>query len=138
LTTPTVSFAADVFPIFAVSCNEQLCHGSATGARADLYLGPATEASREQINGVHADLQRASLTAPELMLVAPGDPRHSFMMLKIDGCQNSLGLDCEAEPNLCRADCGDPMPPLPRDEYPSLSNDQKDTIRRWIAQGALP
>ncbi len=136
LNTPVVSFSEDVFPIFARNCNDDLCHGHAEAPRADLYLGPEASATSEQIQAVHAGLTRASTTAPAIMLVAPGAPQQSFLMHKVDGCQNSLGLACDAEPNSCRADCGDPMPPLPRDVYPELSPDEKVTLRRWIAQGA--
>ena len=136
LSSPSVSFAADVVPIFVRNCNDDLCHGFAEAPRANLYLGPEAPATSEQIQAVHAGLTRASRTAPAMMLVTPGAPQQSFLMLKVDGCQNSLGLTCDAEPNSCRADCGDPMPPLPRDVYPELSQNEKLTLRRWIAQGA--
>ena len=136
LSAPAVTFSADVVPIFAKSCNDQLCHGNALGARAGLYLGPAANASVTEIASVYGALTRPSKTAPSVAIISPGSPAQSFLMHKVDGCQNSLGLTCDAEPNLCRADCGDPMPPLPRDTYAELSSDDKLTLRRWIAQGA--
>lgn len=138
LMNPTVSFSNEVMPIFERNCSEQLCHGNAEGPRAELYLGPAEDATETDITTVYADLKRPSKTAPSLMLVDPGNPDQSFMMLKLEGCQNTLGLTCTAEPNLCRSECGDPMPPLPRDTYASLDDTAKLTLRRWIAQGALP
>ncbi len=138
LMSPSVSFASDVFPIFTQHCNDDLCHGNAQGSRADLYLGPELNASNGQISAVYEGLMRASKTAPAVMVVAPGDPAQSFLMNKVEGCQNKRNLQCYAEPNLCRAECGDPMPPLPRESYPELGDEDKMTLRRWIAQGALP
>ena len=138
LSTPPTSFETDVFAIFAQSCNEQLCHGNALGARAGLYLGPIQGASTTDLQTVYNGLLGPSQTAPALFLVQPGAPAQSFLMHKIDACQNSLDVACAAEPNQCRQDCGDPMPPLPRDTYAELSEAQKLVIRRWIAQGAPP
>lgn len=136
LTSPTVSFTDDVFPIFEKNCSDMLCHGSDEAPRADLYLGPAEGATAEDLDDVYANLEGASTTAPSVKLISAGDPTRSFLMNKVDGCQNRLGLTCDAEPNLCRADCGDPMPPLPRDTYSPLTDAEKLTLRRWIAQGA--
>jgi hypothetical protein len=138
LMSPTVSFSTEVMPIFEKNCTEQLCHGNAEGPRAELYLGPAEGATESDVALVYADLKRPSKTAASLMLVEPGNPEQSFMMLKVDGCQNTSGLNCAPEPNLCRSECGDPMPPLPRDTYVPLDDEAKLTLRRWIAQGALP
>lgn len=136
LMSPTVSFTEDVFPIFEKNCSDMLCHGSDEAPRADLYLGPAEDATSGDLDEVYANLHRASTTAPSVRVISVGDPERSFLMNKVDGCQNSLGLTCDAEPNLCRADCGDPMPPLPRDTYSPLAEMEKLTLRRWIAQGA--
>ena len=58
-------------------------------------------------------------------IVAPGDPGKSFLMHKMD---NSL----KCETLTCGAKCGGSMPL----GSPTLSQDQRDTVRRWIAQGA--
>jgi hypothetical protein len=139
LTTPAVSFARDVFPIFAANCNQVACHGSTDGPKAALYHGPPADATPADITAVFDGLERASVAVNTMMLIAAGDPAGSFLMRKVEGCQNSLGLSCtQILPNECELPCGEPMPPLPRDVYPGLGQDDVNTIRRWIAQGAPP
>ena len=58
--------------------------------------------------------------------IAPSSPERSFLMHKIDG-----SFECELL--LCGSTCGTQMP----QGQPALSSDKADTIRRWIAQGAL-
>lgn len=140
--TSTVSFRADVFePIFQTSCNDRLCHGHQTLSRGGLWLGPSSgEVPDELLETVIATLLEPSSTAPAMKNVEPGDPARSFLMLKVDGCQNRAGLDCEPqEGSLCDADCGDGMPqydsPETNEVFP-LTVEQRHTIRAWIAQGA--
>jgi hypothetical protein len=66
-------------------------------------------------------------------LVAAADPAQSFMMLKMDGCQDAAGLSCTPQPGAVGTNaCGDSMP----QSSPILSRDERDLFRRWIAQGA--
>ena len=76
----------------------------------------------------------ASQTAPELDLIAPGSPSRSFLVLKIEGCQNSsTGITCRAQPGAkTTAPCGDTMPQAAR----PLCNADRELLRRWIQQGA--
>jgi hypothetical protein len=136
LMTPRVSFAAEISPVFARSCSQQLCHGNPAGPRAELYLGPATGTTEADLDGVHGGLLRASKTAPVMPLVTPGFPQQSFLLAKIEGCQNKLHLTCNSEANTCNEMCGDGMPPPPNTLYPPLSSQERLAIRRWIAQGA--
>jgi hypothetical protein len=61
-----------------------------------------------------------------MAIVKPGDPRESFLMRKIDGSHCVLDAQCVG------STCGESMP---RDEE-IMPIETRDTIRRWIAQGA--
>lgn len=118
---PTVSFAKDVMPIFGQSCAFTSCHGSSTGNANGVFLG-GNDASK-----VHkAIVDVRSIELPNMSFVKPGDPRESFLMRKMDGSQCALNAQCEDK------DCGQSMPR--GDEL--LPIEQRDTVRRWIAQGA--
>ena len=125
---PTTSFELDVVPILQGSCAIATCHKAGTNAgglglgppRAD---GPPSAAERAAI---HAALLELSNAAPTLPHVTPGDPSRSFLMIKLDGCQSDLGLDCELRK------CGDPMPR----NAAQLPLETRDVVRRWIVQGA--
>ena len=83
--------------------------------------------SRAGPGRVHAGLVDVrSSHLPTMAIVAPGNPRESFMMRKVDGSQ------CVLDPQCIDRDCGDSMPR--REEM--LPLDARDTLRRWIAQGA--
>lgn len=140
LTTPSVSFAADVFPLFRRSCGlSSVCHGSQSSSAAGLYLGPKQSDTTTVIDKalyqqvIDAIAGVPSKTAPAMNLVAPLDPAKSFLMLKVDGCQNDAGLTCKAQPKAkSGTPCGDGMPQGPS----VLCAEDRDVVRRWIAQGA--
>ncbi len=141
LVTP-VSFATDVFPIFQATCSGIVCHGVQGASSAGLWLGPKTGTlSTELANTIIESLKVPSKTAPAMNNVTPGNWQNSFTMLKIDGCQDSVGLVCEPQdPRDCFDNpCGAGMPQLDDPEsgevYP-LTVDQRNKIRAWIAQGA--
>ncbi len=156
LTSPVVSFKTDIFEgLLRPTCNAYTCHGAPPGAdpagnypAAKLYLG-ATSDNRYNVTidaalmtTVIGNLKAASKTAPERNIVAPGSPQTSFVVDKIYRCQNERGLACMEQsgklPLHCTTSpCGDPMPPLDKDgQILQLTEDQKNTFRRWIAQGA--
>jgi hypothetical protein len=65
-------------------------------------------------------------------LVTASDPAHSFLMHKVDGDQCTLMAECAVDAS-SRPNCGAFMP------YQSpavLDAPTRDTVRRWIAQGA--
>jgi hypothetical protein len=129
---PEVSFATDLVPFFSVTCAFGGCHDGMTREKG-LYLGPnvsegpADAATRAE---VLASLLSPAETTPDLPRVTPGDPRRSFVMLKVEGCQNAMGLSCSdavrGEP------CGARMPAL----SPALPPDKRALLARWILEGA--
>lgn len=131
-TTPTVSFQADVLPIFQKSCGlSSSCHGVENSAKeGQHYLGPknGSTATQAQIDAIFAEnVDVDSAKDPGMKVIAPGDPAHSFMLHKLDDTLACAFLACTDD------DCGGSMP-LGGDTKPA---EERDTIRRWIAQGAL-
>jgi hypothetical protein len=128
--SPAVAFQADVLPILRTSCGlSASCHGSENGPPGQPYLGsPASagELTATQIGAIFAAIVDVSSTkAPGMKRVAPSDPEMSFLMHKLDAT-----LDCPLVE--CSVECGLPMPL----GSPTLPQDTRDVIRRWIAQGA--
>ena len=130
--SPPVSFDRDVMPIVQTFCANQFCHDNEMESPGDLYLGihitegEADAALRAQ---VRTNLLTPSTIALDLPRVAPGDPRASFLMLKLDGCQNAAGLRCNEQ---LTSACGERMPFAAT----KLGAAERDIFRRWIAQGA--
>jgi hypothetical protein len=119
--SPTVSFTNDVMPIFATSCAFGTCHGSAFDGANGVYLGGSDPSKIYQaIVNVPAD------ELPTKAYVKPGDPRESYLMRKLDGSNCALNGQCKG------GDCGFSMPR--GDDI--LPLETRDTVRRWIAQGA--
>ncbi|MBX3230365.1 MAG: hypothetical protein KIT84_03475 [Labilithrix sp.] len=116
-----VSLKNDVKPIFANSCAFSTCHGSTAGDPNGVFLGG------ENASTIRAGLvDVASGQLPSMPFVKPGDPRSSYLMRKMDGSHCVLDAQCKD------GTCGDSMP---RGEEP-LDVAARDTVRRWIAQGA--
>jgi hypothetical protein len=117
--TPVVSFKTDVMPIFKGSCAFTACHGL-QGSNNGVYLG-------DDVNAVHESLfNRRSAELPTMPFVTASDPAKSYLQKKIDGSQCILDAQCVDKT------CGLPMP---KDDD-MLPLEMRDTIRRWIAQGA--
>jgi hypothetical protein len=166
LTTPTVSFKNDVAPILAFSCGiSSSCHGgdpmqdiSVRG----LFLGCSAQsicegtclAGGDITAGVYAGLVGRGDAGPDKPLeiagmpfVTPGDPGQSYIMHKLDddlcnlqGCVvgNAAVVGAGDTPGSAGANnpansCGVAMPY----QVSVLDVCRRDTIRRWIAQGAL-
>lgn len=99
------SFSQDVNPIFVTKgCTAGSCHG---GGRGDLTL--TTSAS---VN--YANLVNVQSSDPAYLLVEPGDPQNSYLVMKVEG----------------RAGSRMPLTGTP------LTANQIQTIRNWIASGA--
>jgi hypothetical protein len=119
LSTPEVSFRREVMPIVTRSCTFSSCHGRV--AAGGLLLPPNdTSASRAALVDVPSEQLRS------MSLVEPGEPARSYLMHKLDGDQCLFDAECVNET------CGAPMP----QGGERLDLADRDTIRRWIAQGA--
>jgi hypothetical protein len=128
---PPVSFAEDLIPLLGASCAFVGCHDGQSRSNG-LYLGPSVAEGRPTpavIAEIYASLLSPAYVTSDLPRVTPGDPSRSFVMLKIDGCQNRSGLRCIGSE---RSPCGDRMPAL-SDPLPTA---KRDLIHAWIARGA--
>jgi hypothetical protein len=84
-----------------------------------------SDSSRVRANLVNTP----ATTMTTMMRVASGDPSHSFIMHKLDGDQCAFNADCGG------GTCGALMP---KGRTTPIAVQTRDTIRRWIAQGAAP
>lgn len=130
-TAPAVSFQTDVLPIFRNSCGlSAACHGVEAGAPGQPYLGPPLAdgaATQAQISAILTQIVGVDSTkAPAAKIVMANTPAKSFLMHKMDNTLTCAELTCGA------SGCGASMPLA----GPMLSETDRDTVRRWIAQGA--
>ncbi|HEY8040233.1 MAG TPA: hypothetical protein VIF15_10595, partial [Polyangiaceae bacterium] len=86
-------------------------------------------ADAAQING--DIVGQPSTEDPNMNIVKAGDPSSSYMMHKLDWDECTLATEC-AKGTSQYPDCGQGMP----FSSPQLDQATRDTIRRWIAQGA--
>lgn len=125
--TPTVSLKTDVMPIFQNSCTfSGTCHGAKTGSAGKVYLGPGLGTpvtDMDLADVVSMNVGQDSSTG--VKTIVSKDPQHSFLMHKMDGTLTCGDIKCTES-------CGAPMP----QSGDMLSADKRDTVRRWIAQGA--
>ena len=113
----TISFAANIQPIFGTSCALGGCHAGAIPA-GDLDLGPA--AARSELVGV------AAMQIPSRDRVVPGDPDASYLVQKIEG---TSGISGQIMPLGC--------PGAPQGGAVCLNNNQILAIRTWTSECAL-
>lgn len=132
-TTPAASFKTDVLPILQRSCGiTESCHGDIGMPFKDRpYFGPnkkdmATDADIMAIFAGSVGVD--SYMNPGMMIIKAGDPENSFLMYKLDDT-----LECDALVCAATKACGTIMPQT-ADE--PLASEERDAIRRWIAQGA--
>jgi len=123
LTTPAVDFTKDVVPIYEASCSDNNCHGATVGGNNTLFLGKGNP--DEVYKGLVG--QKSKKYAKQTLVVA-GDPKASFLMLKMDG--DICSLDCGSQ------GCGSAMPNNTAGAPQPLAEDKRNVVRRWIAQGA--
>jgi len=107
---PTVSFSADVQPIFTASCALAGCHGGPSPEE-----GLDLRAGRSYARLVNVDSRECG----QFKRVRPGRPDASYLVFKLAG-----------PPQACFS--GDRMP----DDAPPLAASVQDLIRTWIAEGA--
>ncbi len=114
------SFRKDVVPILTGSCALSSCHGDRSGSPVvDIYI------SLGYPEVIYADLMGESPTAKGMKFVVPRDPASSFLYAKMTG---DLGNFLAACP---KAGCGEIMPPGKR-----VSSADRDTVKKWITEGA--
>jgi hypothetical protein len=127
LSMPLVSFHDDIMKLFNNSCGASTCHGTKTLPMGGLFLGQES-AMRSDAAEVWAGLVGPrSQELPTMAYVTPGDPSMSYLMHKLDGDQCQFDAQCGT------GSCGDVMP---QDNDQALPVGNRDTVRRWIAQGA--
>ena len=117
--TPQVTFSRDVFPLFD-TCSDSKCHGQ-QGNDTKLFISETDPRST-----VPSFINVPSQKLATMMLVKPGDPNASFLMKKLDGSHCVLDKQCVG------GTCGDQMP----NKETQLTVEERDKVRRWIAQGA--
>jgi hypothetical protein len=139
--SPGVSFAADIMPIFQMSCTlSSVCHGQVGNTSEEsLYLGPNVGGTPStQIHDLLVGVP--SMEDPSMNLVTAGDPANSYLWVKVSGDPNSnpsVVKGCAMAASACAScttsqPCG-VMQPLAGEMLPT---DTLGEIRNWIAQGA--
>ncbi len=109
-----VSLARDIQPILTTGCAVAGCH-TGNEPEALLRLDPGWVHDPE-LGAVGV----ASLEAPGLLRIAPGDAQGSYLVAKLEGRQDDVG------------GFGEPMPA----GAPPLSDEVITLIRSWIDDGA--
>jgi hypothetical protein len=148
--TPTVSLRRDLLAnqsdkpgggVLRRACAAGPCHDA--DAEADLFISqplrdprtqneiPLAEDDVRRLLGSGDGVLRPSKTARSMPIVDPGNPQNSFLMRKIDNCYEGIN-DCTPLKAGATHACGSRMPELAE----PLCADERDMIRRWIAQGA--
>jgi hypothetical protein len=133
---PQTTFSADVMPILKGHCaTSTSCHGSASGSNNGVTLGAV--GSTADPHAIRANLVGvASKEDPTMSYVAAGNPESSFLMHKMDGDQCTADSKCTGAP----PGLSPPSPPSCQNSMPSglplLDVSLRDTVRRWIQQGA--
>ena len=149
LKVPVVSFQKDVMPIFEKSCGVgTTCHGgdpAADVSQRGVFLGCVPDASATcMVAGDPAPQVYAGLIGPAankpaeetcMPFVTQGDPTQSYLMRKMDS--DLCGMTCCTQNNPAAGSvgatgCGSVMPYL----QTVLPTATRDTVRRWIEQGA--
>ena len=110
--SPQVSFAAQVAPIFAAKCN--FCHHPQNAVKVDL-----TRPFDPQVGIIRRP--NTWTKSQKKLLVVPGDPGASALILKVEAAQLDVHVD------------GDIMPW----NISPLTAKERDNLKQWIAGGAL-
>jgi hypothetical protein len=124
---PAVTFKTDMMKLFNNDCGAAPCHGTNAGLTGPLFLGAET-AMGSDASAVYANLVGPKSTELTSMpYVTPGDPAHSYIMHKLDGDQCQYNAQCVG---------GSCLAIMPNGLGHPLPTATRDTVRRWIAQGA--
>jgi hypothetical protein len=166
LSTPTVSFSNDVYPILSSSCGiSSSCHGDLTqdisvrglflGCSAQSLCSGTCSAAGDLTAQVYEGLVGSGDAGPDKPLeiasmpfVTPGDPGQSYIMHKLDNDLCSLQGCVTGSANVAVGQARDTPGSGGTNDPPNwcgvfmpyqmsvLDVCRRDTIRRWIAQGA--
>jgi hypothetical protein len=148
-----VSFKNDINPILFEACSGGSgCHQTATTTGLAFSMGSPKVALDDAAQQALVTYLTTSMSkvSPSTPLVSPANWQNSFLMMKLDGCQNQMGLTCTPEAvnssMVCEASedvllpCGDGMPQsesTPSSPVPfPLSTERLTKFRAWIQQGA--
>lgn len=119
---PVVPFG-DVQALFTRSCITDACHGRSGAGGLRLTSAALSHASL---------VDQPADQVPSVLLVAPGDPDRSYLVIKVEGSmRRQLPTECMTSPG--RNPCGAQMPQLAA----PLSQAERALIRNWILGGAL-
>ena len=91
---------------------------SCVGCHTDQGRAPASNLVLTDGRAYQQLVGRASTGKPGATLVIPGDPDNSYLVKKLEGASDIVGLR------------------MPRNNGPFLSEGQMRVIRRWISEGA--
>ncbi|HSZ81787.1 MAG TPA: hypothetical protein VLA14_05875 [Polyangia bacterium] len=122
-----LSFATDIMPIINTNCHD--CHQTGMDGMLDLTAANAFK-SLVGLGSGGAVLQNKTCKVGGTTImyrVAPGDPAHSLMYLKITTPQATLTTD----------NCGNTMP-KGKTQLGTMTPADATTIQTWIMQGANP
>jgi hypothetical protein len=129
------SFKTDVLPILVQSCAFTSCHGMAGGTNNGISLGVKPPAMSDPAMVVAGMVNVKAKELPTMNFVTPSDPASSYLMHKVDGDNCTFDKMCSDGTLPYRpgsATCQGTMPQA----GDLLPVEKRDTIRRWIAQGA--
>jgi hypothetical protein len=127
LTTPVMSFHANVMNILNKHCGSGMCHGSSDMPTGGVFLGASAAMGADASNAYAAIVGMPSGELGSMSFVTPSDPARSYLMHKLDGDQCMYDAQCTT------ADCQHSMP---SDLEILIPVTERDIVRRWIAQGA--
>ncbi len=125
LSTPPMSFATDVMPVFTTHCAQ--CHGSTSAPFGNVFLGKSASDTSAVYAGLVGSAGMAAGELATMNYITTMDPQHSYLMLKLDGDQCMYDAMCGG------GTCDQAMPQTGG----QLTMGDRDTIRRWIYQGAM-
>jgi hypothetical protein len=140
LTKPTVSFKSDIQPLFNMSCAiaGSTCHGDPNlqkmeATTGQVWLGLPVDAGAPDSAAVLMGIVGVkSPENPQMDIVKAGDPNGSYLMHKLDYDECQFATACNKTGTQIFLNCGLGMPY----NAGTLDVGLRDTIRRWIAQGA--
>jgi|GEM_PF-946657 len=135
LTTPMVSFASQIKPVFAASCGIAggTCHGNPQNSMMGLFLG-SPDGGTDPATIVNGIVDKPTTEEPQMDIVKAGDPDHSYLVHKMIGDQGMFDSECAKSNTSLNPPCGLSMPW--GNGCIDMTPATIDTVRRWIAQGA--